>query len=98
MESPETRWAGDSVLVLLCIWAPEGLCMWATEGLCMYVCMSAHTWAAEGLYGPICILAQEGLYEPQKAYVCMPQKAYVYGQQEAYVHIWAHIWGPESLI
>ena len=80
MESPETRWAGDSVLVLLCIWAPEGLCMWA----------------AEGLYGPY--MAQEGLYEPQKAYVCMPQKAYVYGHQEAYVHIWAHIWGPEGLI
>ena len=53
-------------------------------------------WAAEGLYGPY--MAQEGLHEPQKAYVCMPQKAYVYGQQEAYVHIWAHIWGPESLI
>ena len=64
--------------------------MWATEGLCVYVCMSAHTWAAEGLYGPICIMAQEGLYEPQKAYV-----------PEGYMgtrSIWAHIWGPEGLI
>ena len=70
--------------------------------VCMYVCMSAHTWAAEGLYGPICILAQEGLYEPQKAYVCVyaPEGLcmYVYGHQKAYVHIWAHIWGPEGLI